>query len=376
MTHEDVRTRLNDYVDDLLSLQERHEVESHLQSCDLCGKEFEELQHLTRRARALSAQEIQPARDLWQEIVGRLEPQNPKITPLSSSMVRANRVQRSSWTFAFRIAAALILAFGSFLLTIKAPGEAWEVARLEGTPRIDDKQIVQSEQLAVGQWLETDERSRARIAIANIGHAEIGPGSKLRLLVTRDTEHRLELQKGHMSARVTSPPRIFIVETPSGTAVDLGCAYDLFVNEAGNGTIHVTSGEVSMEFNGVESFVPTGTMCETKRGVGPGTPYSDLSSETMRHSLRRFDFEKSGKGDLKSILAMATNVDAITLWHLLSRVDTAERGRVYDRFAILIPPPKGVTREGILELDRNMLENWLDEFAARSFSLKRVFSSR
>ena len=50
--------------------------------------------------------------------------------------------------------------------------------------------------------------------------------------------------------------------------------------------------------------------------------------------------------------------DEITLWYLLSRVNESGRGRVYDCMARLLPPPSGVTREGVIKLDRNMLEQW------------------
>ena len=52
--------------------------------------------------------------------------------------------------------------------------------------------------------------------------------------------------------------------------------------------------------------------------------------------------------------------DALTLWHLLTRLTGAEREAVYDRMAALAPPPYGVTREGVLAGDHAMLERWWD----------------
>jgi len=50
--------------------------------------------------------------------------------------------------------------------------------------------------------------------------------------------------------------------------------------------------------------------------------------------------------------------DTLTLWHLLARVNGADRVRVYDKMAAFVPPPPGVTREGVLQLDQQMLETW------------------
>jgi hypothetical protein len=57
----------------------------------------------------------------------------------------------------------------------------------------------------------------------------------------------------------------------------------------------------------------------------------------------------------------ARQKDSLTLWHLLTRVDGNDRARVYDKMAALRPPPPGVTREGVLQLNKVMLDSWRDE---------------
>ena len=63
---------------------------------------------------------------------------------------------------------------------------------------------------------------------------------------------------------------------------------------------------------------------------------------------------------LDRVLASARPRDALTLWHLLQRVDGAARDRVYDRLAQVVPPPPGVTREGVRAGNQRMLEQWWD----------------
>jgi len=50
--------------------------------------------------------------------------------------------------------------------------------------------------------------------------------------------------------------------------------------------------------------------------------------------------------------------DALSLWHLLQRVDPTLRALVYDRLASLVPPPPGVTRAAALALDSRALEGY------------------
>jgi hypothetical protein len=65
---------------------------------------------------------------------------------------------------------------------------------------------------------------------------------------------------------------------------------------------------------------------------------------------------------LSEVLSEARPEDSLTLWHLLSRTEGPDRSSVFDRLAQLVPPPAGVTRTGILALDRAMLDLWWDQF--------------
>ena len=108
-------------------------------------------------------------------------------------------------------------------------------------------------------------------------------------------------------------------------------------------------------------MVPAGAACATRPGIGPGTPYFEDASQTFRAALTKLDFENANATDnavLKDILAEARVRDTLTLWHLLYRVGDNDRALVYDRLAALTPPPPGVTREGVLQLDEKMLRLW------------------
>jgi len=241
------------------------------------------------------------------------------------------------------------------------PKGSWLVRRLNGTPRIGSETISQNGQLAIGEWLETDGSSRAQIAVGSIGNVDIDQNTRVRLLANEPTEHRLELARGKMSARIWAPPRLFFVDTPSAVAADLGCAYTLEVDENGGSILHVTSGWVALQLKDRESIVPAGASCETRPGIGPGTPYFVDSTQPFRDALKKIDFNNDGNSQtaaLTSMLDQARPRDTLTLWHLLPRVNGEDRARVYDKLAAFAPPPAGVTREGVLRLDRTMLDSW------------------
>jgi hypothetical protein len=248
--------------------------------------------------------------------------------------------------------------------TTQPTGASWQVATLNGSPTIGSKSISGRGQLAVGQWLETDQNSSAQINVASIGQVRVDPNTRIRLLQTQPTEHRLELARGQMSARIWAPPRLFFVDTPSAVAADLGCAYTLIVDDSGGSLLRVTSGWVALELKDRESIVPSGAACQTRPGIGPGTPYFEDAGPEFLNALAELDFDsnKAVKARaLNHLLQTARVKDTLTLWHLLARVDGDERRRVFEKMTSLVELPSDVTREGILKLDPEMLRKWKDK---------------
>ena len=243
---------------------------------------------------------------------------------------------------------------------------SWAVTLLAGAPSWSGAGAggARLERLAVGAWLETDSATRANIEVADIGHVELEPNTRVRLVETRPDEHRLALARGTIHAAVSAPPRLFLVDTPSATAVDLGCEYSLAVDPvSGIGRLEVTRGQVELDAGPGRppAFVPAGMACETRPGRGPGTPARPGASAAFRTALAALDFEGGGDAELVVALAEANSADALSVWHLLAHVAPATRAHVYDRLADFYAPPAGVTREATLALEPAALARWRDK---------------
>jgi len=278
--------------------------------------------------------------------------------------------------------AVLVVGVVTFLVHGKKPlplaAVGWDVSRLAGTPRIGRNAITGNEgpsRLGVGQILETDDQSRASLQAEGIGQIEIEPSTRLRLLNMGKGLKRIALDRGTIQAFIWAPPGQFVVDTPSAVTVDLGCAYTLQVDDSGSGIVRTSLGWVGFKLNGHESFIPAGAACVTRPKVGPGTPYFEDSPAEFRAALARFDFEdntpQQRAEDLAIVLARSRGRDALTLWHLLARVDEGQRMLVYDRLRQLAPPPAGVTKEGILRLDQPALDLWWNALGFDDISVWR-----
>jgi hypothetical protein len=256
-------------------------------------------------------------------------------------------------------AAALVLAcLAAFLGHRRERG--WTVEALAGAPRIGGAELSGAGSLVPGQWLRTDAASSALLKVAGLGEVRIDPGTMLRIAASSGPQRRLDLRQGAIEARITAPPRLFIVDAPGARAVDMGCEYRLEMDPDGAGTLKVFLGWVYLEHNGLESRVPmNGGTCLIRPGRGPGTPFFDDAPAVFQSALASFD---DGHGAaLADVLHGARPRDALSLWHLLARTSGSDRAAVFDRLTALKGTPGDVKRDDILALNSAALDRLWDD---------------
>jgi hypothetical protein len=376
MLSKHVNNLLSAYHHGELASAETRRVAAHLSQCQACRAEYDAIKSGAQLAQLLRREAAPPG--LWAQVEAGLDTQTA-----------TNGTRRSLFGWFAGLGwpqlvmasatAVLLIGLGGFWFYTRLYRPSWEVEALAGLPRIGAQVISKAGRLRVGEWLLTDHTAKARISVGAIGEVEIEPNSQVQLVAARATEHRLALQRGKLTATISAPPRFFFVNTPSATAVDLGCIYTLEVDESGQGTLRVTVGWVAFEERGIESFVPEEAMCITRPVLGPGTPYFEDASPALQAALARFDVEQSSAEAravaLEEVLREARARDGLTLWHLLSRTNATERNRVFDRMSALIPPPSEVTREGILRGERTMLDAWWEKLELGSPSWWRLWKA-
>jgi hypothetical protein len=267
-------------------------------------------------------------------------------------------VHKRRWGWLAAAAAAVILfgaGFGIYRFYWPS-GDPWVIAGVTGTARIDGRPVHLQDRLAVGTTLVTDPGSKVIVRIARVGELAVAPGTELELIATSARRHRIALRRGTVDARVWAPPFVFAIDTPAGLASDIGCAFTLRYADQG-GLLRVNSGWVDFDGDLRSSLVPGGAMSELNRSHGPGTPYWNDAPPALRAALR--DFDATGNTvALQRVLAAARPRDAMTVEHILERARREHRGMLFDRLGQLAPPPRGVTREGVVEGNDAMIAAW------------------
>ena len=255
------------------------------------------------------------------------------------------------------IAASILIGILAWRLLPSAASRptSWTISEVYGNVRAGHEAARTSALLYTGEDLRTGDLSRVALEAEDFGRVDVRAGSEVRVVESGAGRQRMELRRGAIHALIWAPPRKFVVDTPSARAIDLGCQYDLSVDANGNGLLTVETGWVAFEHRGLESFIPAGASCRTVRARGPGTPFYTDATPEFRQSLEQYE----ASGDLASLNRVLKNArakDALTLWHLVSRVPPSERAKVFDRFAQFVRVPHDVNRDRALALDRGALD--------------------
>lgn len=379
----EVKYYLSDYADGHLIDEMREEIKNHLAVCTDCKNYYIDILTIINEAKSLP-EEINPTRDLWEgineKISGKKSPQ--KIFTMSSDKVfqferggkpllfKDPRKKRGGFYVIGSAAAAVILgiALGVYFF-FQSSSVFWTVENLAGIPLVGSEELRDQGMLKIGDWLETDSNSRARLKVGMIGEVDVQPDSRLKLVETTPAEHRIILDHGKINAAIWAPPRLFFVETPSATAIDLGCMYSLEVAKDGSALLKVTSGWVALQEGDKESLIPSDAMCKTKKFYGPGTPFFDDANLEFKTALDEFDFSNNKSSALAVILKNARKEDALSLWHILSKVSGKEKEQVYKRLAELVEIPGGVSLEGIMNGNRETMDRLWESLGYGSRSL-------
>lgn len=302
-----------------------------------------ELARLEAQLRALPA----PAEPDWSRV---REPQQPIW-------------QRQRWNYAGLAIAAALVIVSALVWNMQ---QSWNVSVIRGSVRATGMSF--AGRLGQGGTLVTGPESQATLEVPGMGVVKLEGQCRLkRVRGDAPGVRALLLEHGTLEAEINAPPRLFVIGTSVGRAVDLGCAYRLSVDDKGKGKLEVTEGRVVFEEQGRESLVPAGLWTPLSEN-GAGVPRRVWASDRFLALLADTDNPQCNTGELTSALHAAEASDAITLWHMLPRVMGRQRLEVAQRITQLIEVPSDVAIERIVALDPKALEAWWNALGVGTLS--------
>jgi hypothetical protein len=250
----------------------------------------------------------------------------------------------------------LIVIIAAYLF-ITSPSSGWEVIQVSGQPKYDNGIMVKGDGFSSESNIETDASSSVTVAIPEMGRLLIDNSS----VVSRTkNSYEVIVERGQIRKFEGDASDILTVLTPLAKFTELykGGAFRLHVDDNGMCKLTVESGWVIVNIKEFDSYVPKNFGCLITRGKY-AIPYPSDSSPQLISLLENF----SGINDpsVGTILSLMTTKESLSLWHIIQLISTENRSIAFNRLNELIPAPSGVTKEGILALNKTMLLDWRQE---------------
>ena len=176
-------------------------------------------------------------------------------------------------------------------------------------------------------WV-AQEDGRRLLDLGRYGEVVAERDAQVRVLRRDEELQSLRLDRGTIHASITraARPRLFQVETPSTTCIDLGCHYTLTVDSQGLTHVKVETGRVLFDFDTRDVFIPQGASCKAARGRAPFTPIYDNASPELKRTVEAFDLAPEGRraDQAKAACAFITKrEDGLVAWHFLQDPEKA-----------------------------------------------------
>lgn len=237
----------------------------------------------------------------------------------------------------------------------------WIVNIESGAPVINDEPISTTTELSDGDIIRTNSSSAAKIEIPQIGRISIAGNTIFKKL---DQAHSGELLKGSANIIAESIDDNLSIKIPEVTVENYGytAEYSLETDHRGNSIIQLESGKLKVYSGGDEIVITSSYKLNVYQGSGASIPIH--SQSTFEYSAIVDEYLFGGKRDvtLKNLLGRSSHNDIITLWNLLSVVDTGHQTEnTYFRLYDLAPHSDAIIKADILLRKPDALEKWLKE---------------
>lgn len=398
MNCEEIKISLHDFVDELLDENRKKEIEIHLKSCNNCFAEYKRIKKFFDKLKNMPYA-VEPPNDiitilseeLLKKAVEDLAEEKPqpkvnirklkreqikqeKILKNARGAIRKSRVTKSIFTT--KISAPItsrfsldpkktiltllplvLIVVGYFVYDFMLINSPWKVRTITGNVIING-QISVSERWDENESLVTDSFSKAVINVPNTARIEVDANSFLILQKAKDKQNRIKLVKGNIRIINSSLMPYLSIEVDHSVIQDRGGTFEISIDDNSIVAIKVDYGYVEIEQKGRTYFIDEGYTCEIRPNYHPGTPYRINAPEELKSEIKKFDYENGGDNSLQQIVALSSESDMLTLLALIERVSESFRSTLFNKISAYFPPPAGVTLEGIVKLDRDMLEKW------------------
>ncbi len=253
----------------------------------------------------------------------------------------------------------IIIGIITYYYTLYQDNSPWSVEQFTGSYTIDGK--LNEKEYYNREKLITSSQSKVNMKIPDTGNIEIEELTEVISVMQAKEESRIFLSYGKLNVLTGTSPKGLVISNRKFEVHDKGSNSNISIDVEGNLDIKVTKGFVEVKVDSDYIFLIYEHESLCKIGELPDIPFNINSKEIIKRELMKYQYNNGGHDSIVKILEHATDIDAISLWHLLSRTGQNERELVLNWLVERFPLPSGISRANIMNLVRGDLIAYFEE---------------
>jgi hypothetical protein len=396
MICENIHDIANKFLDKTITQPELAELEAHLEYCRNCKRTFGAYKKLSFEINNIDSTTSPPAA-IFEQLVINLQSTKESGTgvPVEKSNESGKRITNQdvekgkkkdkikSDEFLFTskpeifwkrhkmaiwlaliillICAAGILYFTYFYNKSTSP---WQIIGYSGTYQLSDQKNPLNN-FYLNQKITTSENGSVVIAIPKLGKLSLEPRTEIQLLNDKENSSRVYLYKGKVTVTTFVQNRQFSVETLNAAFTEN--LTDFSVEQLSSGITHVkiNSGLLTINLANEVFKLPGKYRCDILTKNSYNIPVHLDASIGFINGIKDFEIGNISIEIISRILDAASDKDIFSLWHLIKKANRIYRPLIFDRLNSLSPAPEKVKKDGVIQLDDEMMNTWLEKMLSQ-----------
>jgi|GEM_PF-2329498 len=390
MTRDEVKNLMHDYVDGLLSHEDKSRVDSYLEEYTDVAGEFELLKKLLNKAESLPigiktpetllekisdellSKSIEKIEEEKQKKLKQLTENTEAIGEKRKKIVKTRDYNRNSDTTSsddvedkkvksvnlWIIVVVLLTIVGAyFLYDFLDTNLPWQLKLDYGNYQIGT--VGQKTSIDFDETLTTFDSTKVTMIIPNAGRLEIGSFTSIKVIKGKDSDNIISFISGKIYGNCKiDDPRLTIKTNISEIKVVAG-KFISEINDYGELNLITNNGKLKITTPNREFFLVKDHRCKISANGNVGIPIHLKTNHQLAEIFEQISYDDKKVNNYGLILQLSSPVDGITLLHLIMKAKTIEeRLPLFEKLNEFYPLVPGISIEGILNLDKDMLDEW------------------
>ncbi len=380
MNCEEIKKSVEDYLDDLLDEKTLKDFEDSLPYCEeekgyvesvksLADKlgdlplSFEPpkeiISELTDKLMKMSETEVKSHvdKDTLKKIDDRSRKHKPKPKEKKKLNLLKGLKEFNFSTFGFILTGltTVLILLVFYLITFFDDTSPWRAGTNKGIFRLNNETAASADIYA--EDIISTESTGAFIVIRDEANIGISPNTSLQIMKTKKSLNRISLQDGGISYEGISESPNFELLYNNISIKALKCRFNARIDSVGKLNVEGIEGYVEVVTSYDRFYLSHDYICTISGNISD-IPYHVNASAKLKHQLKNLQANINDLVELTSLLYDASYKDAFTLLRLIELVPRKNREIIFEKLKNLYPPTPNVTKAGILDGNRNMLDEW------------------